>query len=83
MIVFVLGWAGMACWAVCFWWMHRISSRQDSMLRELNEMARRIEKFSRAEHDLIKEVQPAVANIKERVDDVHGAIVSEGGSTAR
>jgi len=83
MIVFVLGWAGMACWAVCFWWMHRISSRQDSMLQELHEMAQRIERFSRAEHDLIKEVHPAVANIKKTVEDVHGAVVPEGGSTER
>ena len=83
MIAFVLGWAGMACWAVCFWWMHRISSRQDSMLQELNEMAQRIEKFSRAEHDLIKEVHPVVTDIKERVDDVHGAVVSEQGSEKR
>jgi predicted transcriptional regulator len=72
----------MGCWAVCFWWMHRISSRQDSMLKELNEMAQRIEKVSRAEHDLIKEVHPVVADIKERVEDVHGAVVSEG-STER
>jgi hypothetical protein len=83
MIAFVLGWVGMACWVVCFWWMHRISSRQDSMLQELHEMAQRIEKVSRAEHDLIKEVHPVVADIKERVEDVHGAVVAEGGSTER
>jgi predicted transcriptional regulator len=53
------------------------------MLQELNEMAQRIEKFSRAEHDLIKEVHPVVSDIKDRVDDVHGAVVSEGGSTKR
>ena len=29
MIVFTLTWIGLGCWGVCFWWMHRISSRQD------------------------------------------------------
>ncbi len=82
MVTVALSWVGMACWAVCFWWMHRISSRQDSMLQELNEMAQRIEKISRAEHDMIKQVHPVVSDIKDRVDDVH-AVVSESDSTKR
>jgi hypothetical protein len=80
MITLILGWAGMACWLVCFWWMRRISSRQDSMLKELNEVAQRIEKFSQAEHEIIKQVHPAVADIKERVQDVHGAVVPNSDS---
>lgn len=79
MITYLVGWIGLGCWIVCFWWMHRISSRQDSMLEELHEMTQRIERLSRAEHDLIKEVHPTVSDIKERVDDMHGAVVSERG----
>jgi hypothetical protein len=74
-----LGWVGIACWLVCFWWMHRISSRQDTMLKELNQMMKRIEGLSRAEHDLIREVHPKVAEIKEKVDDVADAVSPETG----
>jgi hypothetical protein len=70
LIVNVLGWVGLGCWGVCFWWMHRISSRQDSMLAELHEMTRRIEGISQAEHDMIREVHPQVGEIKEAVADV-------------
>jgi hypothetical protein len=70
MIVLVLGWMGVACWIVCFWWMHRISSRQDAMLKELHEMTTRIEQLSKTEHDLIQEVHPKVNEIKEHVEDV-------------
>ena len=77
MIVVLLTWVGIGCWCVCFWWMHRISSRQDAMLRELHEMTQRIEQLSKAEHDLIKEVHPKVGEIKERVEDVKEAVLSE------
>jgi hypothetical protein len=70
MIVLVLTWTGLACWVVCFWWMHRISSRQDAMLKELHEMTTRIEHLSKTEHDLIREVHPKVSEIKEHVEDV-------------
>ena len=43
--------------------MHRISTRQDALLA-------RIEKLSRAEHDLIQEVHPQVGEIKQTVDQV-------------
>jgi uncharacterized protein YoxC len=69
-----LGWIGMACWGVCFWWMHRISSRQDAMLKEMQEMMQRIEELSKTEHDLIQEVHPAVGEIKESVKDVAEAV---------
>jgi hypothetical protein len=74
MIVLLLTWVGIGCWSVCFWWMHRISSRQDALLEELHEMATRIEKLSQAEHDLIRDVHPKVGEIKERVEDVREAV---------
>jgi hypothetical protein len=73
-MAFVLGCAGMVCWAVCFWWMHRISSRQDAMLEELHEVTTRIEKLSQAEHDLIRDVHPQVSEIKEHVQDVREVV---------
>jgi hypothetical protein len=57
----LLGCIGTICWAVCFWWIHRISSRQDTMLEELHQVTKRIETLSRAEHDLISDVHPRLA----------------------
>jgi hypothetical protein len=57
--------AGTVCWGVCFWWMQRISHKQNALLAQLREQGRRIEKLSRMEHDLIKEVHPQVGEIKE------------------
>ena len=74
MIVMLLSWIGIACWCVCFWWMRRISSRQDSLLKELHEMTTRIEKLSEAEHNLISEVHPQVGEIKDHVEDVRDAV---------
>lgn len=74
MTVFALTWIGIGCWGVCFWWMHRISSRQDAMLKELNEMTARIDKLSQAEHDLIRDVHPQVSEIKEHVETVKKAV---------
>jgi hypothetical protein len=74
MIIVVLTWVGIACWCVCFWWMHRISSRQDALLEELHDMTKRIEKLSQAEHDLIRDVHPKVGEIKEHVEDVREAV---------
>jgi hypothetical protein len=70
MIVLTLTWIGIACWMVFFWWMHRISSRQDAMLKELHEVTTRIEHLSKVEHDLIQEVHPQVSKIKEHVENV-------------
>ena len=77
MTLFVLTWVGLGCWCVCFWWMHRISSRQDAMLEELHEMTQRIEQPSQAEHNLIKEVHPRVHEIKEQVETVKEAVSPE------
>jgi hypothetical protein len=71
---FVLGCIGTLCWAVCFWWMHRISSRQNAMLEELHEVTKRIEKLSQAEHDLMSDVHPQVSEIKEHVQNVEEAV---------
>jgi len=77
MLVLILTWLGLACWPVCFWWMHRISARQNSLLKELHEMATRIERFSKAEHDLIQEVHPKVSEIKDRVENVQQAVATD------
>lgn len=78
MLTVSLAWIGMFCWVVCFWWMHRISSRQDAMLTELHAVTKRIEEISKKEHDLIQEVHPKVNEIKEQVQSV-AEQVSDGG----
>ena len=62
------------CWPICFWWMYTISGTQNRLLKQLAEQAARIEKLSRAEHDLIREVHPQVEEIKEGVRDVKQAV---------
>jgi hypothetical protein len=62
--------------------MHRLSSRQETMLKELHEMTARIEQLSRSEHDLIREVHPNVSAIKEHVENVADA-VAPGDSNTR
>ena len=52
--------AGTVCWVVCFSWMHRISANQNRFMEQLRDQGKRIEKLSRIEHDLIKEVHPQV-----------------------
>ena len=77
MVVTLLTWVGIGCWCVCFWWMHRISGRQNAMLEELHEMTTRIERLSQSEHELISQVHPQVGEIKQRVEDVREAISPE------
>jgi hypothetical protein len=67
------------CWIVCFWWMHRISSRQDALLAELRAQTSRIEELSRVEHDLIREVHPQVGEIKATVEKVAGRMDDAAG----
>jgi len=57
--------------------MHRISSRQNSLLKELREMTARIEKLSQTEHDLLREVHPQVNEIKEHVQGVREVVSPE------
>jgi hypothetical protein len=59
MLIFLLTWVGLGCWCVCFFWMHRISSRQDAMLKGLHEMTTRIEQLSQAEHDFDSGSEPS------------------------
>jgi hypothetical protein len=59
---------GTFCWAVCFWWMHPLSTKQNVLLAQLREQGERIEKLSKLEHNLIKEVHPQVNEIKEGME---------------
>jgi hypothetical protein len=73
----ILAVTGTLCWAICFWWMHRISCDQHAMLKELHEVTQRIERLSEAEHELIREVHPAVEKIKSSVEDVAIAVAAD------
>ena len=66
----ILTWVGTGAWGVCFWWMHRISSRQDALLTELRELAR-------IQHDILREVHPDVGEIKEHVVEEQGVKINE------
>jgi hypothetical protein len=68
--------AGSLCWVVCFWMMHRLSVKQNALLAQLREQGKRIEKLSKIEHDLIKEVHPQVNEIKEGMEEMM-AVVKE------
>jgi hypothetical protein len=65
---------GTGCWGVCFVWMYRISAKQNSLLERITEQGKRIERFSKIEHDLIKEVHPKVGEIKEGMDEMIAAV---------
>jgi cell division protein FtsB len=81
-IVFWLTWVGLACWGLCFWWMRRISARQDALLAQLKAQGRRIEALSKAEHDLIKEVHPQVGEIKEGMQEVVDSVRENAGAVS-
>lgn len=65
---------GTVCWGVCFWWMGRISANQNHLMVQLREQGKRIEKLSRIEHDLIKQVHPQVGEIKDGMDEMIAAV---------
>ena len=65
---------GTLCWVVCFWWMYRISAKQNALLDQLHAQGKRIENLSKLEHDLIKEVHPQVGEIKEGMDAMVAAV---------
>jgi len=65
---------GTVCWGFCFWWMRRLSLKQNFLLDQLREQGRRIEKLSKVEHDLIKEVHPQVNDIKEGMAEIIAAM---------
>lgn len=58
------------CWGVCFWWMHRISARQNAVLEELQQQARSIQELSKEEHEILKELHPTVQKIDETIEQV-------------
>jgi cell division protein FtsB len=68
--------AGTVCWGFCFWWMRRLSVEQNALLDQLREQGKRIEKLSKIEHDLIKEVHPQVNEIKDGMSEMI-AVVKE------
>ena len=76
-LALLLAWTGTLCWGICFWWMPRLSSRQETMLKELHEVTKRIEKLSKAEHDLIREVHPKVEEIHESMQDVSDKVSAQ------
>ena len=67
---------GTICWGICFWCMRRLSIKQNILLDQLREQGKRIEKLSKLEHDLIKEVHPQVNEIKEGMETMI-AVVTE------
>ena len=73
-VSFWLAFVGLLCWVVCFWWMYRISNKQNALLDQLHAQGKRIEKLSKVEHDLIKEVHPQVGEIKEGMDEMIAAV---------
>jgi hypothetical protein len=64
-VAYWLTWVGTGAWGICFWWMHRISARQDALLMELKELAK-------TQQDILKEVHPDVGEIKEHVVEEQG-----------
>jgi hypothetical protein len=54
--------------------MRRLSVKQNFLLDQLREQGRRIEKLSKVEHDLIKEVHPQVNEIKEGMAEMIAAV---------
>jgi len=69
-IAYGLAWVGTGAWVVCFWWMHRISARQDALLTELRELAQ-------TQQDILREVHPDVGEIKEHVVEEQGTKIHE------
>lgn len=65
---------GTVCWGICFGWMYRITAKQNRVLDQLREQGRRIEKLSKIEHDLIKEVHPQVVEIKDGMNEIIAAV---------
>jgi hypothetical protein len=79
-LAFWMTFGGSVCWVFCFWWMRRLSLKQNALLDQLRDQGKRIEKLSRIEHDLIKEVHPQVNEIKEGMEEML-AVVKENAKT--
>jgi len=50
--------------------MHRISSRQNAVLEQLQKQGQRIESISKEEHAILQQVHPNVEAIQKGVDEV-------------
>jgi hypothetical protein len=74
LMLFWLTVVGVICWPICFLWMYRLSSRQNALLKEIQEQGKRIEQFSRVEHDLIREVHPQDGEIKGELREMAEAV---------
>lgn len=73
-----IDWISMAsfgCWGVCFWWMHTISSRQNSVLDQLRDQAQRIEKMAEQEHAILSDLDPNVEKLQQGADEVSEKVV--------
>jgi hypothetical protein len=81
-ISFWLTLVGTGCWGVCFLWMYRISKEQNTLLDRLSDQGKRIEKLSKVEHDLIKQVHPQVGEIKDGLEEVIAAVKENTGAVA-
>ena len=81
-LAFWLTVAGTVCWGVCFWWMRRLSVKQNTLLDQLREQGKRIEKLSKIEHDLIKEVHPQVKEIKVGMEEMIAVVKENSESMA-
>ncbi len=81
-LAFWLTLSGTLCWVVCFWWMHRISTTQNAFLDQLRAQGKRIEKLSKLEHDLIKEVHPQVGEIREGMGAMVAAVKQNAETTS-
>ena len=56
--------------------------KQNALLDQLHAQGKRIEALSKLEHDLIKEVQPQVGEIKEGMDAMVAAVKENGNNNA-
>jgi len=57
--------------------MRRLSIKQNSLLDQLREQGKRIEKLSRIEHDLIKGSSSPVGEIKEGMEEMIAVVKEE------
>ena len=78
-----LGIADIGCWCLCFWWMHRISARQNAVLAQLGKQAQRIEKISKEEHAILSELHPNVESIQKSVDEVSDKVARVKGKAEK
>jgi hypothetical protein len=58
---------------VCFWWMHRISSRQDALLTEFKQSAKVQHDILRKEH-VVENQGEKIEEIAEQVTEVADAV---------